>query len=437
MGSFTLRNMEAIAKILEAINLGGRAIIDSRLVKSGDIFFGLKGDVADGNLYAQQALAAGATIAVIDNPSHVAKGTLLVPNVLECLQQVALCHRKALGIPLLAITGSNGKTTTKELLSSVLTKKYAVSFTQGNLNNHIGVPLTILSFTRNTEFGVVEMGANHMLEISRLVNIAEPNFGIITNIGKAHLEGFGSVEGIMEGKGELYDFLDCHHGIAFYCADSTSLTKMVKLRPNLKTVSYSKKGIKARVVPSTAESPYLHVEIDGLGIVNSHLFGSYNFENILAAVAVGRYFQISDSQIKEAIEEYIPSNNRSQIANTANNVVLLDCYNANPSSMSAALQGVSEIEHDCKVAILGDMLELGEYSLLEHKQIVEFTLKSGFQHIFLVGSMFQKASKGLNLMNFATYNELAKHLSLHPVHNSFVLVKGSRGIQLEKIFDKL
>lgn len=438
MGSFTLWNMEDILKIYSVISNGGKVVIDSRLVQPGDVFFALKGEAVDGNLFASDALAKGAALAVIDDPSQMIGGrTVVVSDSLKCLQQVAKHHRRVLGIPVLAITGSNGKTTTKELLSAVLSKKFYVTYTKGNLNNHIGVPLTILSFDSSTEFGVVEMGANHKHEIGLLAEIAEPNFGIITNIGKAHLEGFGSVEGIMEGKGELYDFLNQHGGVAFYCADSHSLVSMVGTRSTMKTLAYSKSSLQAALLKPTAVSPYLRVDVDGIGIVSTHLFGGYNLENILAAIAVGRYFGIVDEQIREAIEGYVPGNNRSQIANTERNVVLLDCYNANPSSMRSALMSVSEIDHSSKVAILGDMFELGNYSLDEHREVVELVQKCGFQNIILVGPMFALASESLSLPKFNSYRELAKHLTENPVSNSFVLVKGSRGMQLEKIFDTL
>ncbi|HUW07597.1 MAG TPA: UDP-N-acetylmuramoyl-tripeptide--D-alanyl-D-alanine ligase [Williamwhitmania sp.] len=436
-GVFYFGNMENIEKIYSFLVNGGKAVIDSRLVEEGDVFFALKGETVDGNLFAKEALAKGAAIAVIDNPSQAAEGAILVPDSLKCLQRVAHYHRKQLGIPVLAITGSNGKTTTKELLSAVLSKKFFVTFTKGNLNNHIGVPLTILSFDRNSEFGVVEMGANHKREIGELAEIAEPDYGIITNIGKAHLEGFGSVEGIMEGKGELYDFLSRHGGLAFYNADSTLLSKMVSTRTKMRTLPYSKEVLGATVVDSPAESPYLCVEIEDIGLVNTHLFGDYNVENILAAASVGRYFGIANRMIKEAIEGFVPSNNRSQIAKTAHNIVLLDCYNANPSSMRSALAGVVQVDHPSKVAILGDMLELGNFSLAEHKEMVELALQCGFQKILLVGPMFTKASEGISLLSFNSYKELEKHLEEMPVINSFVLVKGSRGIQLERIFDKL
>ncbi len=430
--------MEDILKIYSVISSGGKVVIDSRLVQPGDVFFALKGETVDGNLFASDALAKGAALAVIDDPSQMIDGrTVVVSDSLKCLQQVAKHHRRVLGIPVLAITGSNGKTTTKELLSAVLSKKFSVTYTKGNLNNHIGVPLTILSFDSSTEFGVVEMGANHKHEIGLLANIAEPNFGIITNIGKAHLEGFGSVEGIMEGKGELYDFLNQHSGVAFYCADSHSLASMVGTRSTMKTFAYSKSSLQTALLKPTAASPYLRVDVGGVGIVSTHLFGGYNLENILAAIAVGRYFGIADEQIREAIEGYVPGNNRSQIANTERNVVLLDCYNANPSSMRSALMSVSEIDHSSKVAILGDMFELGNYSLDEHREVVELVQKCGFQNIILVGPMFALASESLSLPKFNSYRELAKHLTRNPVSNSFVLVKGSRGMQLEKIFDTL
>ena len=428
--------MDQILFIYSFLLKGGRAITDSREVGPKDVFFALRGDNFDGNRFASDALKKGAALVVIDNAEYVVEGTVLVSNVLETLQKVANHHRRELGIPILGITGSNGKTTTKELLSKVLQKKFRVSFTQGNLNNHIGVPLTILSFSKNTEFGVVEMGANHLQEVAHLCSITEPNYGIVTNVGKAHLDGFGSFEGVIKGKGEMYDYLATNKGLAFYNHANDHLRNMVASR-TLDAVSYSAEEFGAELYPTTWQEPFLRASLPSVGVVSTHLFGKYNLENVLASFAVGRKFGIPDSLIKEAIEEYVPGNSRSQIVRTQNNTVLLDCYNANPTSMRSALLDVSEIERGNKVAILGDMLELGDYSTAEHIGILNLAMDCGFEKIFLVGPIFSEVAKQYPVTAFPDSASLLEHLTAYPVLNSFVLLKGSRGIRLEKIFDSL
>jgi len=428
--------MDKILSIYSFLQKGGRAITNSKEVGPGDVFFALRGDNFDGNRFASDALNKGASLVVIDNPEFAIEGTIQVENVLATLQQVARHHRRELGIPILGITGSNGKTTTKELLSKVLQQKYNVSFTQGNLNNHIGVPLTLLSFTSATEFGVVEMGANHLQEIELLCSIAEPNFGIITNVGKAHLDGFGCFEGVKRGKGELFDFLSLHGGVAFYNQVSEHLSEMVKTR-TLDSIPYSAESFGALMLPVAFDTPFLRVSMPSVGVVATHMFGNYNFENVLACFAVGRYFGITDLHIKNAVEDYIPGNSRSQIVKTNLNTVLLDCYNANPTSMKSALTGFSEINSEGKVAILGDMLELGVYSEQEHLAVLNFVKECGLTNVFLVGPLFSSVAKAFPFTAFPDSSSLLEHLREYPVKDSFVLLKGSRGIRLEKIFESL
>lgn len=428
--------MDTISFIYSFLQKGGRAITDSREVGAGDVFFALKGENFDGNRFAKDALSKGAALVVVDNAEYAIEGTVLVVDVLESLQRVANLHRKTLGIPILGITGSNGKTTTKELLSKVLQKKFRVSFTQGNLNNHIGVPLTLLSFTQATEFGVVEMGANHQKEIELLCSIAEPNFGIITNVGRAHLDGFGSFEGVKRGKGELYDFISRTGGIAFFNKASQHLCEMIEAR-TIESIPYSADSFNATMLPVTASEPLLRVAMPSTGIVSTHLFGKYNLENVLAAFAVGRKLGVSDVAIKEAIEEYVPGNSRSQIVKTDRNTVLLDCYNANPTSMRSALLGVAEIESGSKVAILGDMLELGSYAHEEHTAILNLIKEGGFAKVFLVGPVFTEIGASFPFLTFPDSLCLLEHLKENPVKESFVILKGSRGIRLEKIFESL
>lgn len=428
--------MDTISFIYSFIQKGGRVITDSRAVGSGDVFFALKGENFDGNRFAADALSKGAALVVVDNAEYAVDGTVLVADVLESLQRVANLHRRTLGIPILGITGSNGKTTTKELLSKVLQKKYRVSVTQGNLNNHIGVPLTLLSFNKGTEFGVVEMGANHQKEIELLCSIAEPNFGIITNVGRAHLDGFGSFEGVKRGKGELYDFLSRTGGVAFFNNASQHLCEMIEAR-TIESIPYSADSFNATMLPVTASEPLLRVAMPSTGIVSTHLFGKYNLENVLAAFAVGRKLGVSDVAIKEAIEEYVPGNSRSQIVKTDRNTVLLDCYNANPTSMRSALLGIAEIESGSKVAILGDMLELGSYAHEEHTAILNLVRVGGFAKVFLVGSVFTEIGASFPFLTFPDSLCLLEHLKENPVKDSFVILKGSRGIRLEKIFESL
>ena len=400
---------------------------DSRKIEEGAMFFALHGASFDGNDYAIQSLEKGASVAVIDradileaNPDH-ADDLILVEDTLEALQALAREHRRELAMPIIAIAGSNGKTTTKELVSRVLAERFEVTTTKGNLNNHIGVPLTLLSMTNETEFGVVEMGASAQHEIELLCSIAEPNYGIVTNIGLSHLEGFGGVEGIRKGKGELFDYLDENGGRAFVPQEDATLCDMVVEREDLAVEYYTR---------TIAEG------------FKSNLTGDYNRYNIAAAVAVGRYFDITDERIAEAILSFTPDNNRSQAVKTEHNSLVVDCYNANPSSMEVALDNISTMEAKRKVLILGDMLELGEWSEEAHCNILRKADKVAGE-IILVGKEFAAAHAiaGKELESkyalYPTTAEALEALEKKPINGALILLKGSRGIALEKLVNTL
>ena len=385
-----------------------RISTDTRRIEPDSIFFALRGANFDGNRFVAEALEKGAAYAVSDDAGTAAadERILYAEDTLKALQELAREHRRALGIPILAISGSNGKTTTKELVSRVLAERFAVYATRGNLNNHIGVPLTLLAMTRDTEFGVVEMGASARGELALLPSIAEPEYGILTNIGRAHLEGFGGPEGVRRGKGELFDFLAANGGHAFVPTDDEVLTGMASERDSLAAEYYS---------VSLA---------DGL---ENHLEGDYNRHNIAAAVAVGRYFDIPDERIRHAIAGYIPDNNRSQRTETVRNTLIIDCYNANPSS---------------RVLIRGDMLELGEWSAHEHTAIIRQAAQAPDAELLLVGGEFANAYASLSekparTTLCPTRDELLALLELSPIENALVLLKGSRGIGLEKAVPEL
>ena len=418
---------------------------DSRVCPSGSIFFALKGDSFDGNAFAEKALQAGCAYAIIDNHDvalNMDKTTfdddrlILVDDVLTTLQQLACLHRKTLGIPVIAITGTNGKTTTKELTAAVLSKKYNTLFTQGNLNNHIGVPLTLLRLTREHDVAVIEMGANHPGEIYNLSNIARPDYGLITNVGYAHLEGFGSFEGVIKTKGELYDFFRENGGIIFIHNDNEYLTKIAR---GLEWVAY---GYDENLFVSGKASdnhPFLSFSWKHKNMqhdVTTQLVGDYNLQNVLAAITIGTFFDISPEQINDAIANYIPTNNRSQFKKTEHNELIIDAYNANPSSMRAALENFALSELSLpKAVILGDMRELGEKSTELHAEILQLAEKSGFEKILLCGKVFSVANK--NHICFPSVEELGKFLETNPLRGYRVLIKGSHGEHLEKIIDRL
>lgn len=409
--------------------------IDTRQDVSDSIFFALSGENFDGNKFAGQALKKGAVYAIIDNKEIVNNDEryILVDDTLKALQDLATFHRNQFHIPVIAITGTNGKTTTKELITAVLKKEKKIISTQGNLNNHIGVPLTILKLTEQTEIAVIEMGANHPGEIKFLCNIAHPTHGIITNIGKAHLEGFGNLEGVINTKNELYDYLRNNHGTAFVNSDDKLL---MTLSEGIQRVTYGKKALpdcKGEILKS---GPNVAIkwqkENKNIKII-SHLFGSYNFSNLMAAIAVGIYFKISEKSIHEAIEAYIPKNNRSQFIKTSENTIILDAYNANPESMKLALTDFYNHYKNNYVVILGDMFELGKASGEEHKKIIDLLDQLHFDNVFLIGKEFSKVNKRKQYLTFNTTKEIISYFKNHPIKNKTILIKGSRGMKLEEL----
>ena len=509
-----IMDSKTLKELYETFLLHPHISTDSRKVEPGSLFFALHGEHFDGNQFAATALANGALLAVVDNPKiipiveqepcacghdHHHNHTLydeedeqesctchdhdthdddseekpkldpryvLVPDTLKALQALAAYHRHELGVMILAITGSNGKTTTKELIGRTLSKKYATTVTQGNLNNHIGVPLTLLSMTADTDFAVVEMGASHQHEIELLCKIAQPDFGLITNIGRAHLEGFGGVEGIRKGKGELLDYLAANSGTAFYLRDDQTLQEMVDERPDLFAVPYS-----AKQLERDDDGEFIGVRWEG-ETIHSHLVGDYNLNNMAAALAMASYFAVAPEDAAEAISTYIPDNNRSQKQITAYNTLIKDAYNANPSSMQAALENFASSASDLpKTVILGDMAELGSYSADEHQRILSLLQQLGIEEAYLVGQHFGDALTALDAScagksethniaatsseyntvaspqssgalfgqfhHFADADALHAHLTAHPLRNRFILIKGSRSMQLEKLFDLL
>jgi UDP-N-acetylmuramoyl-tripeptide--D-alanyl-D-alanine ligase len=408
---------------------------DTRKISKNDMFFALKGDNFDGNIYAEQALNLGATFVVIDDSKYYKNtNTILVSNVLETLQELAAFHRTYLGIPIIALTGSNGKTTTKELINAVLSERYNTNATKGNLNNHIGVPLTLLSMNKSTEIGIVEMGANHLKEIDFLCNIAKPDYGYITNFGKAHLEGFGSVEGVIKGKSEMYDHLMQHNKTIFVNVNDPIQIQKTK-GANIYTFGNEGQAPNVSIHFSNAQ-PFVTCIYHHLTI-ESQLIGDYNFSNIAAAIAIGNYFKVDDPSIKRAIENYVPANNRSQIINKDSNKIILDAYNANPTSMAAALHNL-EKQAGYKIAIIGDMFELGDKSGDEHQQIASLANALHIDSTIFVGENFYKAhidsSKSSKYKSFSEFKE-----SFNPdsIKNVTILIKGSRGMAMERILEIL
>ena len=395
-------NWDFLIKNKESISVS----TDTRNLPAGCVFFALHGERFDGNKFAKQALESGASLAVIDNPEYVLpQGTLLVEDTLLALQELARAWRRELGLPIIGITGTNGKTTTKELLATVLSTKYHLHYTQGNLNNQIGVPLTLLQITRAHELAIVEMGASHPGDIKELVDIAEPNCGLITNVGRAHLEGFGSFEGVQQTKKELYDYLRENQGFIFRNTDNPYLAQMAG---DLKTVAYT-----------TGKMPH-----------GTNLVGEYNAENVSAAMCVGEYFGVSREQALEAIRAYVPTNNRSQAMQTANNQLIVDAYNANPTSMQAAINAFKGDTY-----ILGAMRELGEYSHLEHQNIVNMLAERKADCVFLVGEEYLQTTSPYPV--FENVELLHKYLEGQPIKGKNILLKGSRSTKMEKLLDIL
>ena len=405
---------------------------DSRNCLKGSLFFALKGASFNGNQFAKDAIRAGCSYAFVDEKKFAdEKSIFYVPDSLEALQQLAKKHRETLNIPVIGITGSNGKTTTKELIASILQQKYRVLYTQGNLNNHIGVPLTLLRLTRRDELAVVEMGANHQGEIKELVHIALPDYGLITNIGKAHLEGFGSFEGVIKAKGELYDFLREHRKKVFINQDNEILRS---ISTGLDKITYGSDDTCYTKGEMLNSEPFLSLKWNGRAI-HTHLIGGYNFENVLAAIAIGSYFGVPAAKIAEALEVYVPQNNRSQFKETGKNKLIIDAYNANPTSMKAAFSNFSRMPFPNKMVILGDMKELGDQSEEEHREIVELLSGSSLKDAFLIGPCFKQTGS-----SFHTYNDVDEFLGWlqqNPVRDAAILIKGSNSMHLMKVVDFL
>jgi UDP-N-acetylmuramoyl-tripeptide--D-alanyl-D-alanine ligase len=409
---------------------------DSRQILPGCLFFALKGENFDGNKYAQKAIDAGAAYAVIDDKNYDGPATVLVDDVLDTLQKLSKMHRKNFKIPVVAITGSNGKTTTKELMNAVLCQKYPVTATKGNLNNHIGVPLTLLEITDETQLAIIEMGANHQGEIAQLCTIAEPTHGLITNIGKAHLGGFGGYEGVIKAKSELYSWLRTSEGVAFVNAGNQLL---MELTTGIERTLYgTQEDVFARG-KTRKNTDMLSIEwITETGTIDieTNLAGNYNFENVMAAICTGMFFDVSHLEIKTAICSYFPSNSRSQVMKTAKNAVILDAYNANPTSMQVAIENLRQVKAMHKMVILGDMLELGDESLAEHSALTKLIEESNFEKVILVGPDFTEAAHSI-FTCFRTSEEARDWLKTQNISGFTILVKGSRGIKMETVLEAL
>lgn len=421
-----------IAELYKCFMECGKVTTDSRNCPEGSMFIALKGETFNGNAFAAQALKQGCRYAVIDESEYAGEGTILVDNCLQALQQLANYHRRQLKTPVIGITGTNGKTTTKELISTVLSRKFNTLYTEGNFNNHIGVPLTLLRLTKEHEMAVVEMGANHPGEIKTLVHIAEPDYGIITNVGKAHLQGFGSFEGVIRTKGELYDFLRAKGGATIFIQNENPYLNGIA--EGLTCVRYGQTGglyVSGELISC---SPFLSFRWTAEGVsheVNTHLIGSYNLDNMLAAAAIGRYFGVSDDDISSALVSYLPHNNRSQLKETADNKLIVDAYNANPTSMMAALKNFRQVEAPHKMVILGDMKELGEASREEHQKVVDYLKECGFDRVVLVGPEFAAATH--SYQTFQHVDEVLADIRMHKPQGYYILIKGSNSMKLSQL----
>lgn len=427
--------MSTIEKIYKLYKTAYTVTTDSRTITQGCVFVALKGEHFDGNDFALNVAEEGIAACVIadrkDLPQH--ERLFVVEDSLKALQELANYHRKQLDTPIIGITGTNGKTTTKELVSAVLAKKYNILFTQGNFNNQLGVPLTLLRIKPDTELAVIEMGASHPGDINELTGIGEPNYGMITNIGRAHLRDFGGYEGVIKTKNEMYQYIAAHKGLLFVNKDNELLMDLSK---SINKVTYGTSNDADIQGKLLSANPYLSVEWNGKKI-DTQLVGDYNFENVMAAICIGTYFNVATNDIVEALSSYRPTNNRSQVIETARNRVVMDAYNANPTSMSHSIKNFRNICKSDNLLILGDMRELGNESEQEHKNILELIKELRFENVYLVGEEFQRVAKNTKFSTFINVEELAQYLQQHPVSGRDILVKGSNSIHLNKIIDSL
>lgn len=422
---------ETIEKLFELFQHCNGVTIDTRNISGGEMFFALKGANVNGNEFAKTALEKGAICCVVDDENYVVDHhCFLVEDSLVALQELAKRYRATFQFPVLAITGTNGKTTTKELITKVLSAKYITSATKGNLNNHIGVPLTLLSVKKDCEFAIIEMGANHQKEIEFYCSIADPDFALITNIGKAHLEGFGGIEGVLKAKSELYQYVKYKNGILFVNSGQHLLIDVIRNYEKVIKYGYLDDDyLKGKLV---SIDEFAAVEIDDEIIIHSKLVGNYNAENILAAACIGKYFDVGYSEIQSAIENYIPENNRSELKEINGNYFILDAYNANPSSMKAALENFHLIKAENKIVMMGDMLELGEFAETEHKEILEIAAAYNFDKIVAIGPEFLK-HKTSGIIHFINSHEAKEWFKDQQFKGATILLKGSRGMMLEKV----
>ncbi len=422
------------------LNASNLVCTDTRNVVPGSLFFALKGTNFNANEFASKALEAGCSYAIVDEEKYVTSDKIiLVNNALKTLQHLANFHRQQFSIPVLAITGSNAKTTNKELIHAVLSKKYNTLATVGNLNNHIGVPLTLLKITNQHQFAIIEMGANHQGEIAELCEIANPNFGLITNIGKAHLEGFGGIEGVKLGKSELYKFLKTKDGEVFINGDDEVLHDLAidndKVTYGCKKLydTIGKDCTNSQTVSFKFTNRYGEKDWSKLPLVTTQIIGNYNFINCLAAVCIGHYFKVADELIKEGLENYIPQMNRSQLVKTKNNTLILDAYNANPNSMKVAIENFANYQAQNKLILLGDMFELGDYSQEEHKTILNLIIEKNLTNTIFVGNEFMKLNDNLNFKFFTTTQECSDYLKTLSINDTTILIKGSRSMKMETL----
>ena len=425
-----------IQKIHDLFLKCSKVSIDTRRIEPNSFFVAIKGERFDANTFAKEALEKGAMYVIIDNQEYyIDERTILVKDSLETLQSLAKFHRHYLKLPIIALTGSNGKTTTKELINVVLSQKFNTKATVGNLNNHIGVPLTLLSFTKETEIGIVEIGANHQKEIEFLCEITQPDYGYITNFGKAHLEGFGGFEGVIKGKSEMYNYINTNNKSVFVNLDDEIQNNKTI---DFKRITFSQNDKTANVyIEKVTANPFVKIQTFGVEI-NSHLIGLYNANNISAAITIGNYFGVPNDSIKVAIESYIPESNRSQLLTKGTNEIILDAYNANPSSMKVALENFIELRKSNKVVIIGDMYELGEESLFEHKAIVDFLSQNASFECYFVGKyFFANNIQNDNFHFYSTYEDFEKYLSSQKWKYKTILIKGSRGMALERTLEYL